>query len=130
MRIIDGKQEEARLKFHQADKAEVEAMKAKNEVLVIEEVRDALNEIAATYGSQLDSLGGRTANELAAIDDPAEIRQILFAEGRRIRSQTADALEALANGVITEVGANSESVGTEDSGRVGGREPDTPSWLS
>lgn len=93
--VIVLKTEEARLKRHQADKAEVEAQKAKNEVLLIEDVKDTLNAVAVVYGSQLDALGGRLANELAAIDEPAEIRQKLFAEGRRIREATANALEAL-----------------------------------
>lgn len=128
-KIVDVKTEEARLKMFQADKAEVDAQKAKNEVLLIEDVKDTLNEIATTYGSQLDALGGRLANELAAIEDPAEIRQVLFAEGRRIRSSTADALEALVARTDIEIGEVGESSGPEDSGPVGGREPDTPAWL-
>lgn len=118
-RIIDLKQEEARLKYHQADKAEIEAQKARGEVLLIEDVKDLLSQIAVTFGSQLDALGGRLANELAAIDEPAEIRQRLFAEGRRIREGTADALDNL----VVEAGQRDSELGesttTEDSGRVG-----------
>ena len=114
--IIDGKQEEARLKKHQADKAEVEAQKAREEVLLIEDVKDILSEIAVTFGSQLDALGGRLANELAAIDEPAEIRQRLFAEGRRIREQTADALESLASQASERDFDIGESTAAENSG--------------
>ena len=106
--VIVLKTEEARLKKHQADKAEIEALKAKNEVLLIEDVKDTLNDVAVVYGSQLDALGGRLANELAAIEEPAEIRQKLFAEGRRIREATANALEALVTQDSVLIGADSE----------------------
>jgi len=113
-KVVDLKREEARLKMHQADKAEVEAQKARCEVLMIDDVKDTLNEIATTYGSQLDALGGRLANELAAIEDPAEIRQKLFAEGRRIREQTADALEALVVEATRQFSEISESTASSD----------------
>jgi len=111
-KIVDIKREEARLKMHQADKAEIEALKAKNEVLMIEDVKDTLNDVAVIYGSQLDALGGRLANELAAIEEPAEIRQKLFAEGRRIREATAHALEALVAQDSVLIGADSEGAST------------------
>jgi phage terminase Nu1 subunit (DNA packaging protein) len=106
-KIVILKDEEARLKKFQADKAEIEAQKARREVILVEDAKDTLNDVAVVYGSQIDALGGRLANELAAIDEPAEIRQRLFAEGRRIREATADALEALVadtGGLVGEVG--------------------------
>ena len=128
--IIDLKAEEARLKRHQADKAEVEAQKAKGEVLIVEDVKDALNDIAVSFGSQLDALGGRLSNELAALTDPAEIRQVLFEESRRIRAATADALEALVDGTVAEGGDIGEGASAEDGGHMGGRESDITSGVS
>lgn len=112
--VISLKTEEARLKKHQADKAEVEAQKAKGEVLIVDDVKDSLNDIAVSFGSQLDALGGRLSNELAAITDPAEIRKVLFEESRRIRSATADALEALVDGTVAQISSIGEGSATSD----------------
>jgi len=114
--VIVLKTEEGRLKKFQADKAEVDAQIARKTVLLIDDVKDTLNEIAATYGSQLDALGGRLANELAAIEEPAEIRQKLFAEGRRIREATADALEALVAEAGDIISEDSQSSSAANSG--------------
>ena len=113
-KVVDLKTEEARLKGFQADKAEIEALKARREVILVEDAKDTLNDIAVVYGSQIDALGGRLANELAAIDEPAEIRQKLFAEGRRIREATANALEALVAGSGEYVGEVGEGASTAD----------------
>jgi len=114
-KVIVLKTEEARLKKHQADKAEVEAQIVRGEVLMVEDIKEFLNTIATTYGSQLDALGGRLANELAAIDDPAEIRERLFAEGRRIRETTADALTDLAMQAVSDISEFSESAASTNS---------------
>lgn len=118
-KIVDLKKEEARLKMHQADKAEVEAMRARGEVLVIDHIKQELMQIAVTFGSQLDALGGRLANDLAAITDPGEIRQLLFEEGRRIRNDTADALEELTMAVVERDSEPSEGTDAPDLGFMG-----------
>lgn len=107
----------------------MDALIAQNKVLLVEDVKDTLSEISIAFGSQLDALGGRLANELAAIEDPAEVRQVLFAECRRIRSSTADALEALAAAAPVESSTTGEGTGPADSRPVGGREQDSPTWL-
>ncbi len=112
--VISLKAEEARLKKHQADKAEVEAQKAKGEVLLVDDVKDSLNDIAVSFGSQLDALGGRLSNELAAINDPAEVRKVLFEECRRIRGATADALETLVDGTTAQVSEIGEGATAEN----------------
>lgn len=111
---LDKNAEEARLRKHQADKAEVEAQKARGEVILIEDNRDILLQVAAVYAAQLDALGGRLANDLAAADSPAEIRKILFDETRRVRSETADQLQSLATGDSWRLGGYSEGETPED----------------
>ena len=109
--LLDRNAEDARLKKHQADKAEIEAQIAQRKVILVEDVKDILNQVAVIYGTQVDAIGGRLANDLAAITDPSEIRAKIFKEGRRIRNQTADALKefaAIAGGGVIDAGAGSE----------------------
>lgn len=112
--ILDRNAEDARLKKHQADKAEVDAQKARQEVAAIDDVQDILNRVAVIYGTQIDAISGRLANDLATITDPSEIRARIFEEGRRIRNETADALQEFALGFGSEIFGDSESTESED----------------
>jgi len=111
---FDRNAEDARLKRFQADKAEVEAQIARREVIKVEDVQDILSEVAVIYGTQVDALGGRLANDLSSITDPAEIRAKIFEESRRIRNETADALQEFASGFSSEVGDAGKGTESED----------------
>lgn len=113
--ILDRNTEDARLKKYQADKAEVDAQIAQRKVVFVEDVKDVLSQVAVTYGSQVDAIGGRVANDLAAITDPSEIRARIFEEGRRIRNQTADALAEFVDLPGEGFGEPGESPEPEDS---------------
>jgi phage terminase Nu1 subunit (DNA packaging protein) len=92
----DIKEERKRLIHAQAEKTESENYKLRGELIPIQLVEECLNEVAVLYGSGVDALPGRLANELAGVNDPAEIKSILFAECRRIRQATAASLAGLA----------------------------------
>jgi hypothetical protein len=84
--------ENARLKKAQVEHKEFQVEIIKGDWIPRDEVRDLVTSIAVIYGSSLDALGGRQANELAGIDNPAEIRRQLFGECRQIREDTAGKL--------------------------------------
>lgn len=90
------KDADRRLAAARADRAEVEAARARAEVIPMADAQFVMNEAMAVIASQLDGLGGRLASELAAISEPAAIRQKLLAETRRIRAAAADRLAKLA----------------------------------
>lgn len=113
---FDTHKESARLKKAQADHKQFQVEIIKGEWIPREEVQDLFNEVAVIYGSSLDAIGGRQANELAAITNPAEIRQILFAESRQIRESTAEKLIRYAESIGDRGGEVSPSSTTQDSG--------------
>ena len=53
----------------------------------------AFSQAMHLISSQLDGLAGRVAAEVAGIEDPAEVRALLFSETRRIRDGAASKLE-------------------------------------
>ncbi len=59
--------------------------------------------IATLYSSQLDGLSSRVAGQLAAMDNPAEIRAYLHNETRQIRQATADQLVVEIRKYVGEV---------------------------
>lgn len=120
----DIKVERKRLIKAQADKTESETQKLRGELVPFELVEDVLNEVAVLYGTGVDALPGRLANELAGIHDPAEVKVRLFDECRRIRITTANLLRRFAEdferGEI--VGIDSRRTENEDAGSVGGQQ--------
>jgi len=64
----------------------------KRGLLPFDAVESILFLIANVYATQLDSLASRVASDMAVLDDPPEIRQLLFKECRGIREATADRL--------------------------------------
>jgi len=62
----------------------------------LDEAVGVLYSVVAIYSSQLDGMGGRNCNQLAAETDPAVIKDMLFHETRRIRDAAATEIEALA----------------------------------
>jgi len=88
--------ERKRLIKAQADNAECEYQVRRGELVALDVVKDLFNEVAVLYGSSLDALPGRLAQELAGISDPALIKSKLFDECRQLRNLTAEHLERLA----------------------------------
>jgi phage terminase Nu1 subunit (DNA packaging protein) len=89
---------QAQLRLTQARTREVEQRIAERDrVLVpLADVQLLFDLAMADVAAALDGLPGRCAGELAALTDPAHIRQRLFDECRSIRAATAHQLEALA----------------------------------
>lgn len=122
----DIKLERKRLIKAQADKTESENQKLRGELVPFELVEDVLNEVAVLYGTSVDALPGRLANELAGINDPAEVKSRLFDECRRIRIATADLLrrfaETVERGEISSV--DSRRAIEPNAGSMGGQQPE------
>lgn len=84
--------EDRELKRARREKLELEIENLKKLVLPFDAIEEILFRLATVYSSQLDSIASRLASDVAAVDDPAECRQIIYSETRRIRASTADAL--------------------------------------
>ena len=108
-----------RLKLVVAQRKQIEqrTRAEERELVPVGEVQSAFSAVMAMIGGQLDGLPGRMAGELAGIEDPAEIRETLFVETRRIRDAAAHRLENF--GHDPERGGPDEAAATEDGGRVG-----------
>ena len=79
----------------QRQSAELDLKQKIGELVDREETQIAVNEAMVIIATQMDGIGGRFANELADIDDPAQIRILLLNETRRIRGAAADRLQCL-----------------------------------
>lgn len=88
--------ERKRLIKAQADNAECEHQVRRGTLVALDVVEQVLNEVAVLYGSSLDALPGRLAQELAGMSDPAVIKNKLFDECRQLRNLTADGLQRFA----------------------------------
>jgi phage terminase Nu1 subunit (DNA packaging protein) len=88
--------ERKRLIKAQADNAECEYQIRRGELVALDVVKQILNEVAVLYGSSLDALPGRLAQELAGISDPAIVKIKLFDECRQLRNLTAEHLQRFA----------------------------------
>lgn len=117
----DIKLERKRLIKAQADKTESENKKLRQELVAFSLVQDVLNEVAVLYGSSMDALPGRLANELAGISDPAEIRAKLFDECRNVRVLTATHLRGFAETLRSseDVSFDSGCAQDKDAGPMG-----------
>ncbi len=110
-----GVDEEKLLKRTRRKKIELEIDAARKKVIPFDATEAVMLRIAAVFGTQLDTLASRTANEVATLDDPAEIHKKQFAECRRIRAATAEKLLSEVQALVDEVGEFFEVDG-EDSG--------------
>lgn len=124
---VDIKLERKRLISAQANKTESENLKLRGELVSFELVKDVLNEAAVCYGRGVDALPGRLANELAGINDPAEVKSRLFDECRRIRIATAELLCRFAETVERdEISCiDSRCAENENAGSMGGQQQKT-----
>lgn len=89
-------EEKRKLIIAQRKKIELETREREKELLERSLVGRTFNEAMALIGAQLDAIPGRSAAELAALEDPAEVYDWLFKETRRVRQAAADALVAYA----------------------------------
>ena len=72
----------------------------------------AFSQAMHLISSQLDGLAGRVSAEVAGIDDPAEVRALLFSETRRIRDGAAAQLQDF---ISSQTGSrNSQASAGED----------------
>lgn len=83
-------------------KADVEAKKAEESVIDIEDLAQFLYSVANLFGSELDGAGSRTAQEIAAENDPVKCKFIIDNENKRIRASTADRISAFVADYLRE----------------------------
>lgn len=118
-----------RLARAQAQKVEMENLRRRGELYPAEMVLETLQVIAAAIVAQRLGQAGRLANELAAITDPAIVRERVLDDWRvailpdleRVFEDRAIACEAVEEG-----GDDPEAAAETNAGSVGGREPDVP----
>ena len=100
-----------------AKKVELETAQLERKLVTIEDAQIAINEAMVIIATQLDGIGGRLASEIAGMTDPAEIRQRLLNETRRIRAAAADRLARL--GAADHSSGDSEATTGKNSRPVG-----------
>ena len=101
----------------QADQEEIKAARAKKINIHIDDVAQIVFEAASIFAQQSDALADRNASELAAIDDPATIRQKLLDESRRVRVQTAGLLTGFVESLREDAaGSFHRSTSAEEDG--------------
>lgn len=107
----------AELVQEQTRRLRLQNEQAERELVPANEVQHVFSEVATIFSTQLDALAGRLAG-----GDAVE-RDRIFNECRRIRLETADALEAFANdcdrGVVDTSATEADAMG------VGGKQAQT-----
>lgn len=88
--------EHQRLARAQAVKVEMENLRRAGEVVLRDDVMELLQQLMAALVGAAEGIPGRTANEFAATDDAAYIRQRQQDEYRKLRNILADTLEKFA----------------------------------
>ncbi len=87
-------EEEIRLTKARADKVEAEDALLRRESCRVQDARQVLLGVGAVLVSEMGSLPGRFAHVMQETSDPAEAREQLDDECRRVRDRIADRLEA------------------------------------
>ena len=77
--------QQQRLTKAKAEKVERENKEAENMLVSIEKFRTILGYMSTINTNSLESMGARLCNQLAGIDDPAEIQELLIEENRDVR---------------------------------------------
>jgi hypothetical protein len=102
--VQDGKEAtsevaQARLKYVNAQRRSVEQRTRERGGELVErgDVARVFDAVMVQVGAALEGLPGRMAGELAAINEPAVVREKLSDEVRRIRATAAEELAALAS---------------------------------
>lgn len=107
----------------QATSAELDLRKKIGTLIDSEHAHFVMQEAMVIIATQMDGLGGRMASELAVINDPAEIRNRLLNETRRIRAAAADRLSSMA--ATGDSIIDPDTPAAKKPGRVGKRKSNT-----
>lgn len=120
--------EHSRLARVQADKIDRENRRARGELLPREVVDETLQGVHAAAVPLLDGMGGRLANELSGISEPAVIRERIQDECRAVRTAVADYLErrATALDAMQDRGERLAAAQEAQPLAVGAGEPELP----
>jgi hypothetical protein len=115
--------EHSRLARAQAVKVEMENSRRAGLYVLHTHVMDLLSNVTTTLVSALESIPGRVANELAATNDPAVVRQRLQDEHRTVRGALADRVDEFAHSCadLADAGDDAPAAEEEDAGRMGER---------
>ncbi|ELB2912185.1 terminase small subunit [Vibrio parahaemolyticus] len=100
-------------------KAEVEAKKAEESVIDLQDVAQFLFAIATLYGNELNGLGARLAPEVASENEPAKCKHIVDVETRRVRASTADRIRDFVDEYISKRSGHDGSTTATERGGVG-----------
>ena len=112
---------DARLKLIQSQGRALDQRTRRESGKLVEraEVSRICSAAVVVFAAAVDGMSGRLAGELAAIDQPAQIHEVLADEARRIRNAAADELEKLA---AHEPGASDAPAAEANRGPLGGNE--------
>ena len=113
--------ERKRLIMTQRERAEIENAKLKSELLPAEEVATLLQQLGVIFTTQMQGLGPRLAQRVAAVDDPAVVQTVISDECTAIRAATSAAVQdfASAHGGFADTG----TAASPQRRRVGKRKP-------
>lgn len=100
-------------------KAVVEADKAEESVIDLEDAGQFLYAISTLFGNELNGLGARLAPEVAPIDEPAMCKNRIDTECRRVRAATADRLREFVSEYRAERGGYGGRDSTEECSGMG-----------
>ncbi|HIF9551129.1 TPA: terminase small subunit [Photobacterium damselae] len=100
-------------------KAEIEADKAEESVMVLQDAAQFMYAIATQYGNELNGLGARVASEVASEHEPAKCKNIIDIEARRIRASTADRLCQFVSEYRAQHSEDDSSTSDENGSGVG-----------
>ncbi|MCS6257455.1 terminase small subunit [Shewanella baltica] len=100
-------------------KAVVEADKAEESVIDLEDAGQLLYAISTLFGNELNGLGARLATEVAPINDPAQCKNKIDGECRRVRAATADRLRGFVSEYRAQRSRHGGREATEECSGVG-----------
>ncbi|HGY0940900.1 TPA: terminase small subunit [Vibrio cholerae] len=103
-------------------KAEVEAKKAEESVIDLQDVGQFLYAIATLYGNELNGLGARLAPEVASENEPAKCKHVIDVECRRVRAATADRIRGFVSEYRAKRSGHDASATDEERSGVGDTE--------
>lgn len=107
-----------RVAKEQADKLAIANAREQKHLVLAEHVSYVMTAMAADIAGRLDGLPGRMANELAGINDPAEIRSRLLDECRSVRAGFASYVAKLVKPEEDSAGRGVDDDAAPESERV------------
>ncbi|AIW21346.1 terminase small subunit [Vibrio coralliilyticus] len=100
-------------------KADVEAKKAEERVMDLDDLAQFLYATGTLFANELNGLGARIASEVATINDPAKCKYFIDKEGRRIRTATADRISEFVADYIAANDGDGASEAFEECSELG-----------